>query len=146
MDQTNIGSKFYTSLLQFLLSAKQHIVEIGNDHGLSSIQAITLLILEENVACPMKKLGQLFHCDASNVTGIIDGLENKGLVMRVSDPKDRRIKTIAICPAGKKMQKTILNQLSCNNGFLFDPLTADEAKQFIHIMAKLAPTKKPADC
>jgi DNA-binding MarR family transcriptional regulator len=104
MDQTNLGTKFYISLLRFLLSAKQHIIAIGSEHGLSGIQAITLLLLEENAACPMKQLGKVFHCDASNITGIVDGLENKGLVTRESDPNDRRVKTICICPAGRKLR------------------------------------------
>jgi DNA-binding MarR family transcriptional regulator len=142
--RSTASTKFYLSLLEFLLSAKQHLVAIGAEYDLSSIQAITLLLLDEQTPRPMKALGQLFHCDASNITGIIDGLEQKGLVARQSDSHDRRIKTIQICPAGKRMQQRIIDRLAHDNGFLFDPLSDSEAEQFIHIVEKLAPSKKPA--
>jgi len=142
MERTNIGTKFYLSLLEFLLTAKQHLVAIGAEYDLSSVQAITLLLLDEQTPRPMKNLCMLFHCDASNVTGIVDGLEQKGLVERQSDPKDRRIKTIQLCPAGKKLQQRILEQFARDNGFLFDPLTDSEAEQFVRIVEKLAPHER----
>ncbi|HSX30364.1 MAG TPA: MarR family transcriptional regulator [Candidatus Saccharimonadales bacterium] len=144
MKRATISTKFYLSLVEFLMSAKQHLVAIGAESGLSSIQAVTLLLLDEHTPRPMKNLGQLFHCDASNITGIIDGLEQKGLVARQNDPSDRRIKTICICPAGKKLQQHILNQLAQGSGFLFDPLTPTEAEQFVRIVEKLTPPRKSA--
>jgi DNA-binding MarR family transcriptional regulator len=144
MNQPTISPTFYISLLEFLLSAKQHLIAVSAEHGLTSVQAVTLMLLDDKTGCPMKRLGQTFHCDASNVTGIVDGLETKGLVERQSDPNDRRIKTINICPAGKQLQERILKSLAYDNGFLFDSLTASEAEQFIHIVEKLAPHEKPA--
>ncbi|HSX05299.1 MAG TPA: MarR family transcriptional regulator [Candidatus Saccharimonadales bacterium] len=144
MNHANPGTKFYLSLLEFLLSAKQHMVAVGAEYGLSSIQAVTLLLLDENAPRPMKSLGLLFHCDASNVTGIIDGLEQKGLVARENDPRDRRIKTIRICPAGRRLQQAITEQLARDNGYLFDPLSVSEAQQFVNIVEKLAQAKRPA--
>ena len=89
----------------------------------------------------MKSLCQLYHCDASNVTGIVDGLENKGLVSRQNDPHDRRIKVLQIEPAGKKLQLKMIEELHQANGFLFDPLTPDEKQHFIRIVEKLAKAK-----
>jgi DNA-binding MarR family transcriptional regulator len=144
MDQRNIGTNFYISLLDFLLSAKRHLVMIGAEYDLTNIQAITLILLDDKTDCPMKRLSQMFYCDASNVTGIVDGLESKGLVERRSDPDDRRIKTIAILPAGKRLQQQILDRLAEDNGYMFDSLTDDEAKQFVCIVQKIAAQQKPA--
>jgi DNA-binding MarR family transcriptional regulator len=141
---TTITGKFYLSLLGFLLNAKQHLIAVSNDFGLTNIQAATLLLLDDARSCPMKSLGQLFHCDASNVTGIVDGLERKGLVERRNDPRDRRIKTIHICPAGKQLQAHILDALSHDTDFLFDALSPDETKQFVRLVEKLNAHKKPA--
>jgi len=145
MSQSKVGTKFYLALLEFLLNAKQHVVAIGADYGLSSVQVITLLLLDEQTPRPMKNLCLLFHCDASNITGIIDGLEQRGLVVRENDPNDRRIKTIRICPSGKRLQEQIIGQLATDNGYLFDPLTASEAEQFVHIVEKLAPSNRCPD-
>jgi DNA-binding MarR family transcriptional regulator len=39
-------------------------------------------------------------CDASNITGIVDRLEAKELVVRTADPGDRRVKLIERTRAG----------------------------------------------
>lgn len=141
MNHMHISSKFYLSLLEFSLKTKQHLVAISASHDLTSMQAATLLLLDDHTPRPMKNLSVLFQCDASNVTGLVDGLEQKGLVERLSDPNDRRIKTIRICPAGKKLQQRILQQLTSEGGHLFDPLTESETEQFSKIIEKLAPPK-----
>ena len=140
MPRESISQNFYLALLEFLMTAKQHIMAIGGEFGLTSIQAVTLLLLDESRPRPMKNFCVLYHCDASNVTGIVDGLEKKGLVSRQNDPHDRRVKVIQLEAAGKKLQQNIIERLSADNGFLFDPLTADETRQFARIMEKLAAT------
>lgn len=142
--KSHISHSFYLSLLEFLLTAKQHIMAIGGEFGLTSIQAITLLLIDEHRPRPMKSFCMLYHCDASNITGIVDGLEKKGLVSRQNDLKDRRIKVICLSPAGKKLQQTIISRLDDINGFLFEPLNDTEKRQFVHIVEKIAQTKKPA--
>jgi DNA-binding MarR family transcriptional regulator len=144
MKNTHISHHFYLSLLEFLLTSKQHIVAIGDEFGLTSIQAITLLLIDEHRPRPMKNFCMLYHCDASNITGIVDGLEKKGLVSRQNDPNDRRIKVICLEPAGKKLQRTIIERLDDVNGFLFDPLNEAEKRQFAGIVEKIAAAKKPA--
>jgi DNA-binding MarR family transcriptional regulator len=138
MPHERISQNFYLALLEFLMSAKQHMVSIGNDFGLTSIQAVTLLLLDESKPRPMKNFCTLYHCDASNITGIVDGLEKKGLVSRQNAPADRRIKVIQLEAAGKKLQLAMLDRLDDGRGFLFSPLNADETQQFIHIIKKIA--------
>ena len=142
MVRTQLATNFYLSLLEFLLSAKQRMVSIGAEFGLTSIQAITLLLLDENHPRPMKSFGKLYHCDASNVTGIVDGLEQRGLAERQNDLEDRRIKVVCITPAGKRMQRQIIELLDADNRFLFGPLNSEEAKQFVDIIEKLAQAKR----
>jgi DNA-binding MarR family transcriptional regulator len=124
------------------MAAKQHVISIGNEFGLTSIQAVTLLLLDEKQPRPMKSLCMLYHCDASNVTGIIDGLEKRRLVSRQNDPHDRRIKVIQLEPEGRQLQQLIIERLDADKGFMFDPLTTNEKKQFSHIVEKIANTTK----
>ena len=127
------------------MNAKQHIVAIGSEFGLSSIQAVTLLLVDEDQPRPMKSFCILYHCDASNITGIVDGLEQKQLVSRQNDPNDRRIKVIKLEPAGKRLQQIIIKRLGEQSGFLFDPLTDSEARQFVTIVEKLGSLAKLPD-
>ncbi|MER5930735.1 MarR family transcriptional regulator [Streptomyces sp. NPDC002054] len=44
---------------------------------------------------PMRRLAEKLRCEPSNVTGIVDRLESRGLVERRPDPADRRVKLAA---------------------------------------------------
>ena len=50
-------------------------------------------------------------CDASNVTGLVDRLEDRGLVERRAAPHDRRVRVLAITPEGERVRGRILARL-----------------------------------
>lgn len=52
----------------------------------------------------MSEIAAVLHCDNSNVTGIVDGLEEKGLATRQPAPADRRVKLIALTAEGRKVR------------------------------------------
>ena len=135
---------FYLSLMELILTVRQKIIATGSSLGLTAIQAITIFLLNETHPRPMKDFCVTYHCDASNVTGIVDGLERKGLVSRQNDPNDRRIKVVQLEAAGKKLQRTIIQNLSADSGFLFDQLSEPEKQQFIRIVEKIAAVSVPA--
>ncbi|MEU7639563.1 MULTISPECIES: MarR family winged helix-turn-helix transcriptional regulator [unclassified Streptomyces] len=61
------------------------------EHSLTGAQARLLRLLAME-PLPMRKLAQCLKCEPSNVTGIVDRLESRGLVERRPDPADRRVK------------------------------------------------------
>ncbi|MFE1307883.1 MarR family winged helix-turn-helix transcriptional regulator [Streptomyces sp. NPDC058755] len=71
----------------------------AGEHALTGPQArlLSLLSLEP---LPMRKLAQKLRCEPSNVTGIVDRLEARGLVVRRPDPADRRVKVAAATDEG----------------------------------------------
>src|SRR5437879_4269142 len=107
-----LSESFYFSLVSFLLQAKQQVVAISSEFGLTSIQALTLLMIDSIESPNMSSFCKLYDCDASNITGIIDGLENKRLVSRQPHPSDRRIKIIRLEAEGKKLQNQIVKRLA----------------------------------
>ncbi|GAA3216359.1 MarR family transcriptional regulator [Actinocorallia longicatena] len=66
--------------------------------GLTTAQAQLLIQLDEPL--PMRVIADRLFCDASNVTGLVDRLETRGLVVRAPDPGDRRVKLVSLTPAG----------------------------------------------
>jgi DNA-binding MarR family transcriptional regulator len=132
------NDQFYLSLIEFLMIAKQNIMAIGGEFGLTTIQTITLLLLDDARPRPMKSFCSLYRCDASNITGIIDGLEKKKLVSRQSDRNDRRVKVIQLEESGSKIKQAIIERLAAFDGLLFDPLTAEESTQLVQIVSKIA--------
>ena len=80
------------------------------EHSLTGAQArlLSLLSLEP---LPMRKLAQKLKCEPSNVTGIVDRLESRGLVERRPDPADRRVKLAAATQEGRRVAKNLRESL-----------------------------------
>ncbi|MHB8439181.1 MAG: MarR family winged helix-turn-helix transcriptional regulator [Acidimicrobiales bacterium] len=60
----------------------------------------------------MRELADSFHCDPSYVTSLVDALEQAGLVERRLHPTDRRVKVVAVTPAGLEMREDVEQRLS----------------------------------
>lgn len=75
-------------------------------HGLKAMQ-----MLEPGSELPMGALAEALLCDASNVTGIVDRLEQRGLIERRVDPGDRRVKRIALTPDGESVRGQMMERL-----------------------------------
>jgi len=80
--------------------------------GLSFAQAHALRLLDPDEPMPMSALAERLFCDASNVTGIADRLEARGLVRRQSSEGDRRVKALTITPAGSKLREQVMELMS----------------------------------
>ncbi|WP_181795038.1 MarR family winged helix-turn-helix transcriptional regulator [Streptomyces sp. WELS2] len=80
--------------------------EAAGEHTLTGPQArlLSLLSLEP---LPMRKLAQKLKCEPSNVTGIVDRLESRGLVERRPDPADRRVKVAAATEQGREVARDL---------------------------------------
>ncbi|WP_434589102.1 MarR family winged helix-turn-helix transcriptional regulator [Streptomyces sp. A5-4] len=73
--------------------------EAAYKHGLTGAQARVLGLLSLD-PMPMRRIAQKLKCEPSNVTGIVDRLESRGLVERRPDPSDRRVKLAAVTEDG----------------------------------------------
>ncbi|MEV6736324.1 MarR family transcriptional regulator [Streptomyces sp. NPDC051104] len=84
--------------------------EAAAEHALTGAQArlLSLLSLEP---LPMRRLAQKLKCEPSNVTGIVDRLEARGLVERRPDPADRRVKLAAATEEGRRVARGLRDSL-----------------------------------
>lgn len=79
--------------------------------GLTPGHMKALLVLDPGEPRPMSSLAQLFACDASTVTWIVDRLEECGLVERRGLATDRRVKTVALTPLGVRTKAELEKRL-----------------------------------
>ncbi len=88
----------------------QEYEEAAASHSLTGAQArvLGLLALEPT---PMRKIAEKLKCEPSNVTGIIDRLESRGLVERRPDPADRRVKLAAPTDEGRDTARRLRDSL-----------------------------------
>jgi len=103
--------------------AQKYFFELGMVHrtkvgaelghlGLSFSQAHALRLLDPERPMPMSALAERLFCDASNVTGIADRLEARGLVRRQSAEGDRRVKALTITPKGIELRAQVVELMT----------------------------------
>jgi len=61
---------------------------------------------------PMREVAETMACDSSNLTGITDRLEERGLVQRTADEKDRRVKLLVLSEAGERLRREVVGRLN----------------------------------
>lgn len=77
--------------------------------GLSVTQLHTLQSLADQ-PMTMRELAKAAFCEPSNLTGVIDKLEARGLVARKAATDDRRIKKVSLTRAGTTFRKRLLDR------------------------------------
>lgn len=84
-----------------LIQAKElYTKELNKKYHVSASQLNCLLALHENGSLPPSQIAKHIMVKSSTVTGIIDRLEQKGLVKRTRTSPDRRVITIELTEAG----------------------------------------------
>lgn len=94
-----------------MLGDREFLVAGWAESGLTPAQGNLLYFLEPGRAATMVSLSKFLGCHDSNITGLVDRLEMRGLVERRSDPADRRVKLIALTEAGATFRKEALARI-----------------------------------
>jgi DNA-binding MarR family transcriptional regulator len=99
------------TLLRTLLGQQRRRFLVGaSELDLHPAQAGALLQLASPL--PMSELATLLACDNSNVTGLIDRLEARGLVTRQPSAEDRRVKHVVLTEAGQRLRNQMLDRVA----------------------------------
>jgi DNA-binding MarR family transcriptional regulator len=99
-------------LMKFFFVYRKHLPASEAEFELSPAQCHVLHLIEPGQPIPMGRLAQLLSCDASNVTGLIDRLESRGLVERRPLEHDRRVKALDLTPAGLQLRTLLLRRMT----------------------------------
>jgi len=84
----------------------------------------------------MRVLAETLSCDASNVTGLVDRLESKGLVARQSSAEDRRVKVLTLTAAGARLRAILVERITAPPTTLAR-LSQDEQRDLVKILRRL---------
>jgi DNA-binding MarR family transcriptional regulator len=113
MDSTNDPAREAWELLWRVMQAhKGRVMALAGELGLAPMQLHALRLIEPGAELPMSSLAGKLFCDASNVTGIVDRLEARGLIERRPASYDRRVKLLALTDEGRRVREAAWQQLS----------------------------------
>ncbi|MEV8020109.1 MarR family transcriptional regulator [Streptomyces sp. NPDC086554] len=109
--------------------------------NLTASQGKALTVLRRGPAA-MRSLADTLTCDASNMTGIIDRLEKRGLVRREPSPSDRRVKNVVLTTEGERATDAIRAKMQATQEGL-DRLT-DQERDTLHTLLERVFLAQPA--
>ena len=89
------------SIRRLMQAGELYTKELNKIYNISSAQLNCLLSLHENGPLPPSQISRIMMVNSSTITGIIDRLEQKGLVKRMRISTDRRIITVDLTKNGK---------------------------------------------
>jgi DNA-binding MarR family transcriptional regulator len=82
----------------------------------------------------MSELSQRMMVTGGNVTGITDGLEKEGLVLRDVDPADRRVYRVRLTPEGQRQFRRMAAEHEQWVIGLFEGMSAREKQQLVQLL------------
>ncbi|GAB3861092.1 hypothetical protein GCM10029963_65040 [Micromonospora andamanensis] len=112
--------------------------------GLTPAVARALYQLDPDRPLPARELADQLRCDRSNVTALVDKLEQAGLVERRVAPTDRRQKTLVVTDAGRLMRDRV--HLVLSDSRLLTPLNNEELAALRDLVWKVSDGGCPEDC
>jgi DNA-binding MarR family transcriptional regulator len=110
-----------------------HFTELASKHNLTAAQAKVLMQLQPDVAVTMRTLAGQLQYDASNLTGVVDRLEEMKAVRRQAQPNDRRVKGVVLTDEGKRLRQAFWERLTSKSG----PLGRLDTRQLTSLRALL---------
>jgi DNA-binding MarR family transcriptional regulator len=84
-------------------------IEIANKLGVTPPLLGALRFLERPQT--MGGMAELLHCDPSNVTGIVDALEDRNLAERKPSEVDRRVKVVELTVPGERLRARSIEEM-----------------------------------
>jgi DNA-binding MarR family transcriptional regulator len=123
-------------LLKFFFSQRADLPGLAAEFSLSAAQCHVLHLIEPGHPVAMSRLAETLACDRSNVTGLVDRLESRGLVCRLPSPDDRRLKVLDLTPAGARLRAVVLQRMTKPPETL-KRLSPEEQRTLVKILRRL---------
>ena len=131
--------------LMHVAGAMRHRMDVGLGRlGLTPAVARALSELDPDQPIPARDLALQLSCDRSNITALVDKLEQLGLVVRRVDPADRRVKTLVVTEQGRRTRDEVRRVLS--DGALLSGLDDAELHTLHELAHKVSDGGCPTDC
>ena len=110
--ESDPAQEAWVLLWRIMQAHKPRFLALAQELGLAPTQLQALRLIEPGAALPMSSLAGRLFCDASNVTGIVDRLEARGLIERRPAEHDRRVKLLVLTDEGARVRESAANQMS----------------------------------
>jgi MarR family transcriptional regulator, 2-MHQ and catechol-resistance regulon repressor len=134
---TSYTTSLWIRFLRFGLQSHKKLESDLDKAGLTPPQFYVLATIGYAGGLPFGEIGQKMMVTVSNLTGIVDRLEEKKLVVRKRDDNDRRVVHVVLTEKGAKLYKTTIPLFEKSVGEIFALLPRPEQKELSSLLRKL---------
>jgi MarR family transcriptional regulator, organic hydroperoxide resistance regulator len=107
-------------------------------HDLSMWAYVVLLALGEEPVRGQSALAQAIGADKTRIIGVLDDLQERGLIERRPDPRDRRTHLLTLTPAGRGLRDSAQAGIRHREGRLLSRVPHEDRAAFIRVLRALS--------
>ena len=133
VEYEDLGALF-ARITQRLIDAERPLLET---HGLSMWAYIALSHLTREPAGTQLALAQSMRYDKTRLIGLLDELEDDGLITRTVDPTDRRARIVTLTEAGEARHAAARADIRAMEDELLENLNPAEQTRLRHTLSRL---------
>jgi len=123
---------------RFTYFAARAASDVLEPYGLNIRSFTALELAAGDHGSSQRSLGRVLCLDPSNVVRLIDDLEERGLVLRVRDPADRRRTIIAATSTGRDVAERTATAVERAYEDLLSPLYDDDRGTMMALLERVA--------
>jgi MarR family transcriptional regulator, lower aerobic nicotinate degradation pathway regulator len=120
------------------MTVKGRVLDEFEQAGFSMYQYSVLALLAEGERATQRLIALTLGVDRSQLVGVLDDLEERGLVERRRDPDDRRRHTVSLTPDGKRQLVQLRSILKRIEQAFLAPLDEETRKTLHDALQQLA--------
>ncbi len=105
--------------------------------GVTPGQYGVLKCLWDENGLTVKQLAERMYLDSSTITGLLDRMEQKGLIKRLPDASDRRALSVMLTPAGEELKSPVSQAILDANKSVLHNFSEAEAQVFRKLLLEL---------
>jgi MarR family transcriptional regulator, lower aerobic nicotinate degradation pathway regulator len=128
-EELRANTLFLLARLGFTIKAR--VLEEFEEAGFTMYEYSVLAILAEGASEAQATIADVLSLDRSQLVGVLDNLEERGLIERKRDPKDRRRHQVSLTPAGKREFGKLRAIVRKVDASILEPLD-EEARKSLH--------------
>jgi DNA-binding MarR family transcriptional regulator len=132
-DRRDLAAMF-APLTRVLIAREEPVLRA---HGISMWGYIVLTGLVEQPVRTQAALAQAINADKSRIIGVLDELQERGLIQRQPDTADRRVHLLSLTPAGDRLRRSVESAIRERETEVLATLPAADREVFLRSLKAL---------